>query len=86
MEYCFFYYNIGINDTSAINLFSTDKAINDIGLTHIRKRNSEFNHNGSILDAGVINIKFDTGADLYSIMLEGNIFKNNTSQSDKPVI
>ena len=57
----------------------------DIGLLHIIITNTQFKNNGSN-GRGLIFIYFPEGFDLYSIMLEGNVFKHNTSRESHPVI
>ena len=55
---------------------------------HITIKNCEFNSNGTTSGPAVINIiqTYDNNSDLYSILLQGNIFKHNTSHADHPVI
>ena len=73
---------------SVLYIYQQQEELNEenIGLIHITIKNCEFNHNGSPWGRGVIFIWFDEGYDLYSINLEGNVFKHNSSQKYTPVI
>ena len=53
---------------------------------HIKIKNSEFNNNGSTYGAAVMYIEFPDPSDLYNIMLEGNVFKHNSSRHEGAVV
>ena len=55
---------------------------------HITIKNCEFNSNGSTYGPAVIYIvqPYKIESEIYSILLQGNIFKHNTSHADYPII
>ena len=53
---------------------------------HINIRNSDFDSNGSISGPGVVHILFDMERELFNIKLESNVFKHNSSHTNRAVI
>ena len=88
LDKCKFEFNIGGNDASVIQISTEDQALLDenTGLLNIRITNSEFINNGSISGPAVMSIFFPEGVPLHSILLEGNVFKHNSSHSFQPVV
>ena len=48
--------------------------------------NCEFFGNGSLSSVAVIHVFFPDGFDIYNILLEGNVFKDNSSQKGYAVV
>ena len=55
-------------------------------IKHINISSCEFYNNGSTSGPGVMLIDYPEGYDLYSIWLEGNVFRHNSSQLSAPIV
>ena len=83
LDNCDFIANIGTR-SSAIYVKNTNtKLMNweDTSLTHINITNCIFDGNGSTNGSGVVDIEFPEDTDLYTILIENNIFKRNANHA-----
>ena len=82
LDNCTFLANIG-SISSAIYLKSTTGLLKwqDTSLTHITISNCLFDGNGSTSGSGVVEIEFPQDSDLFTILIENNIFKRNANNA-----